>query len=102
MAIKVKVSNPMTKYIQTALTGIAVARLEKLSPDEYGRFVDYDLFRHTDDYDGKAFKVIKIIYPLDAYAMPAYITTRDLIRAFRESDKTTEGFTDVLRRQYAI
>lgn len=98
----VKVSNPMTKYIQTAFRGMASARLEKMTPDEYGRFVDYDLFSHTDDYDGTRFKVIKVMYPCSDYAMPAYITTRDLVKAFRESDKTADGFADTLRRQYAI
>ena len=99
----VKVSNPMTQFIREALNGIADnVRIVKLSADEYGRIVDYDLIRHTDDWNGQTFKAIRVSYPAECYAMPVYITTRDLVTTFHESDGSAAGFTRKIQSQYAI
>jgi len=99
----VKVSRPMTKLIKEALQGIAASvKIEKYTVDQYSRLVDYELIKHTTDFDGLMFKVIKVNYSPDCYALPAYITTWDLHRAYTESDGTLEGFTRTIRSQYAI
>ena len=93
----------MTKVIKEALQGIAdTVKIEKYTPEQYGRLVDYELIKHTTDFDGLMFKVIKVNYSPDCYALPAYITTWDLHRAYQESDGTLEGFTRTIRSQYAI
>lgn len=97
----VKVSNPIKKIIAEALSG-ATVRIEKMTPDQYERLVDYNLLKHTTDFDGVQFKVIKIIYPSELYALPAYITTWDLITTYKESDGSLAGFIDKIKNQYAI
>ena len=60
------------------------------TPQEYERYVDRDLFTAEDygDYDintGK-FRAIAVVYPDDCYAMPRYLTTRELNREFVKGD----------------
>lgn len=99
----VKVSNPIKKIIAESLSGIAAGvRIEKMTPDQYERLVDYNLLKHTADFDGVQFKVIKVIYPPECYALPEYITTWDLITTYKESDGSLAGFIDKIKAQYAI
>jgi len=98
----VKVSNPIKKIIAEALSGTATARIEKLTPEQYERLVDYNLLKHTSDYNNGLFKVIKVIYDPELYALPAYITTWDLITTYKESDGSLAGFIDKIKNQYAI
>ena len=102
--MQVKVSNPMKKFVAVALTGLGSVTLEKMTYEQFKLYVDYDPFRHETDWDGtkNTFKVLKVVYPFDCYASPAYITTRDLNKVFRESDGTAEGFTQALIAQYEI
>lgn len=103
--LKVKVSNPMAKAIKTALNGIAFdVEIGKMNIELYQALVDYDALNHTEDWDAKAnkLKVIRIEYPADCYAMPTYITTKDLTRIFRNSDHTYNGFMNEIRNEYAI
>lgn len=101
--MKVKVSNPMYKAIKNALPSYKIT-LEKLTPEQYERNIDFDLFRNTSDYSYKTglFSVIKITYPAEYYAMPRYITTRDLTAVFRNSDKTFTSFIEELKSYIAI
>lgn len=95
--IKVKVTNTTAKLIKKALPQCKID-LVKLSENEFKWLVDYDIWRNEKDYsieDGK-FKAIRIIYPQEYYACDKYITTRDLEYAFKQSDKTLNGFIDEL------
>lgn len=91
--MKVKVTYPMLKEIKKALPKYNVS-LEKYTLEQYERFVDFDVYRNEIDYDDKTgkMKVIKIIYPDSYYAMPRYLTTKDLSQIFKYSDKTYNGF----------
>jgi hypothetical protein len=103
--MKIKVSNPMTKEIRKALDDIIeTAAITKMSIEEYKWNVDLDVIYHEDDWDAEAnkFKVIRITYPAECYAPPRYITTQDLNRVFRHSDRTYDGFFREIRNEYAI
>ena len=102
--MQVKVSNPMGKFLAEALDKLGKVTIVRMTADEYRTMVDYDLFCHTEDWDTnkQTFKVFRLAYPSEYYANPAYITTRDLNRVFRESDRTAEGFTQALIAQYEI
>ena len=84
----------MIKAINEIAGRYMKAKMVKFSPDEYAVKVDYELFRNEADFDYKAgkFKAIRIDYTPELYAMSRYITTRDLVQAYRGSDKTYEGF----------
>lgn len=102
--MKVKATNPMTKLINNYFISIGSdyrATLEKLTPEQFERVVDFDLFRNTTDYNAntRKFQAIRISYPAGYYALDKYITTRELLTAFRESDKTAAGF---LKNLYKI
>lgn len=43
-------------------------------------------------YLNKKNNAILVDYPPKYYAYPKYITTNDLVRVFRRSDKTIDGF----------
>lgn len=101
--MKVKVSYPMTKLLNDQISGV-IFSLEKYTGELYERFVDFDLFAHTADYDSKkgVFKVIKVNYPADCFAMPGYLTTKDLNRIFSNSDHTMTGFIKAVKDQIEI
>lgn len=101
--MRVQVSQPMTKLINEVFQDSRV-KLLKMNPAIYENTIDYDLFRHTDDYNINSgmFKVIEIIWSAEYYAMPSYITTRDLVRVFRSSDGTLAGFKESIKREFAI
>ena len=103
----VKVTNNMRKALQSHIEdrfpGYSVT-LEKLSADVFQRTVDMDVYRHEIDYSARTekFSVLRIGYPSAYYAMPAYLTTADLWRLFRASDKTWEGFLRQIDREIEI
>ena len=45
-------------------------------------------------------KVIKITYPAEYYAMPTLLDGEDLLKAYRRSDKTFEGYFNTLIEDY--
>ena len=102
--MKVKATNPMKTAINAALNGEAVASIEKLTPDVFRAFIDFSLFDHLEDYNTKTglYQVIKITYPPECFAVPQYLTTKDLARIFRNSDRSYNGFFEALRDYIAI
>lgn len=69
-------------------------KVTNLTVDEFKFKVNYSLFDDLEDFDSSSntFKVIKVLYPFEYYAMPTYLTTRILTRLYENSDKTLEGF----------
>jgi len=93
--MRVKVTYPMAKVIQEAMPKDHSVKLVKLTPKEYAWHVHYGGIYHAEDhgdYDWKTgkCKAIQIIYPSDYYAMPQYITSKDLNDYFRECAKDGE------------
>ena len=101
--MRVMVSVPMVKFIKKALPEYAVS-LEKYSMDQYRAYVDYDVLSNETDwnYETSRFKVIRIGYPANYYAMPRYLTTRELNKIFSRSDKTADGFISEIRAAIEI
>lgn len=97
----VKVSKLMTSAIRKAIKpyGYSVS-LEKVASAIYQQHIDYDLFAHEKDYEASSnsFRVIKVVYPENLYAMNRYITSNDLISIYNKSDKSYDGFmTEVVK-----
>lgn len=102
----VKVSKVMVKFMnENVLNGTGmVADYCEMSQQNYELYVHYDLFSHENDFNAKngKMKAIKILYPDEYYAMPKYLTTNDLVRVFRGSDKTVESFVKCLLNEVEI
>lgn len=100
--MKVKVSKVMAAAIKKEIAagnypGIESAQYCEMSADNYRLFVDCFGLNITDyDYNKSVYKAIQVTYPADYYAMPRYITTKDLNQAFKESDKSYIGFFKAL------
>ena len=91
--MKVKATKTMVKELKKHLPEGYNITLEKMSERQFALYVDINTYNHEHDYninDGK-FSVIKIIYPYEYYAMPKYITTKDLSKIFKTCNKTWEG-----------
>ena len=93
----VKVSNPMKKLIND-LSDSFKCELVKMSIKAYEYRVDYNALEHENDYNYETlqFKALRIAYKSEFYACDRYLTTNDLVRIFRNSDKTYEGFKSEL------
>lgn len=101
--MKVKVSNPMLKALKQAIPQYKFYLLE-LSPHNYSMLIDYDTWNHEIDFNiaKNVFKAIQVVYPSEYYAMNRYLTTKDLSRCFKESDKTWNGFINQVLREIEI
>jgi hypothetical protein len=45
---------------------------------------------------------IKVIYPYDYYALPNYLSTRDLTKIYNRSDKTYDGFMKAVLEEIEV
>ena len=101
--MKVKATNPMTKLLNENLSAY-LFRLEKFTPDQFKVFVDVDIWKNEADYNPTTGKMqaIKVIYPDEYYSMPRYLTTYDLVKIFRRSDKTMTGFIQAVKDEIEI
>ena len=100
--MKIKATKTMATAINKALKGTKLSNykvsLEKLSEHEFAWGVDLDTYKHDADYnfeDG-TFNVLKVEYPQNYYACSRYLTTSDLMKAYKCSDKTYEGFIQAI------
>lgn len=75
----------------------------KMPHNQFAWYVDC-MGYHYEDYNSKTglYSVIKITYAPGCYAMPRYLTTRELNAIFRDSDKTADGFFQELADAIAI
>ena len=91
--MRVKVTKKMASVLAKEFKDYTIEYTEKSTRD-YEWSVDIDSFNHENDYDflKDRFKVIKVIYPADYYACNKYLTTNDLLKCFKKSDKTYNGF----------
>lgn len=101
--MKVRVSNPMRKYLQEQIPEYKFYLL-KMGIDQYRISVDLDIFENESDYspEKNEMKVLQIVYPSEYYAMPAYLTTRQLNRLFTMSDHTAAGFIEEVRKKIEV
>lgn len=101
--MKVKASQVMVKELKKHIQEYSIT-LEKLSERAFSLYVDIDSYKHDADYNINTglFNVIKVSYPYECYAMPKYITTADLLKVFKNSDKTLNGFIESFKEYVAI
>ena len=99
--MKVKATKTMRKFLADNIPEYSF-RIEKMTVDEYKINVDFDVLKHTSDFNGETMQAIKVIYPAEYYAIPAYITTWDLVNAFNNSDGTAAGFLRSVKNEIAI
>ena len=95
--MKIKTSKAFAKELQAQLKKASLrytVEQIKMPPAHFRAFVDVNDFIHDNDYNyiENYFTVLKVTYPADYYACPQYLTTNDLIKVFRKSDKTFNGF----------
>lgn len=98
--MKVMVSKTMAKFIAKELKPekISVDYME-ISQDDFRFCVDSCYMDHLADwdFDKQVFKVIRLVYPPECYAMPQFITTKALDHFFKKSDRTAAGFVQVMK-----
>ncbi len=103
--MKVKVSRPMVKALNETLEQHGMkAVLQEFTVDQYRQYVDYDVYRNETDYSEKKNKMRAIVlhYPDSCYAMPAFITTRDLSKVFKRCSGTWNTFIQEFMNCYEI
>ena len=102
--MKIKASKTMTKELKKYLPEGYNMTLEKMSESQFAWHVDIDTYKHETDYNitDNTFSVIKVVYPHEFYAMPKYITTKDLNNIFKSCDKTWDGFVNSFLNEIAI
>ena len=104
--MQVKVSKTMVKFLNNNLLKSKgyKAVFNEMTTDQYFLSVSYDIMDHENDYNyntGKM-KSIKILYPDNYYAVPRFLTTNDLVKIFKNSDKTVQGFLNELWNEIEI
>lgn len=105
--MKVKATKKMATYLQEQAEkqnkGFEFA-FEKLTIDEFKWYCDISYYNHEADFDEATnkFNVIRVIYPANCYACDRYLTTRYLMRLFRESDGTAEDFAQKVFEEIEI
>lgn len=94
--MQVKVSKVMAKFLNENLLKSKgyKAVFQEFTPDQYSLYVSYNIMDNENDYNYNSGKMksIKIVYPDDYYAVPRFLTTNDLVKIFKNSDKTVSGF----------
>lgn len=106
---KIKVTNKMVKILKEALPKDYEVKLVKLSPDKYKWYVHYEGLHHAEDYGDYDYKdntckAIRIVYPADYYACDNFITTKELIDAYKdiEGDKNIDNYKKALFRALEV
>ena len=92
--MKIQVTKTMVNTLKKHLPKGYKIEYTTVNRDSFAWLVDLHTYKHEIDYDFMidAFKVIVISYPDNYYACNKYITTIDLTRIFKKSDKTLDGF----------
>lgn len=109
--MKVKVSKVMAKHIAKVLKEHGIrfeeVSVQKMSEGLYRFQFGFNALLDADDYGdyewGKdEYKVIRIVYPYEDYAMPTYITTKNLVEMCREAKNDIVQFNEKLCDAIAI
>lgn len=104
--MQVKVSKVMVKFLNDNLLKSKgyKAVFNEITTDQYSLYVSYDIMDHENDYNYNTAKMksIKILYPDNYYAVPRFLTTNDLVKIFKNSDKTVQGFLNELWNEIEI
>lgn len=104
--MKVKVTKTMAAAIKKSMRAMYPAvtvSLETYKPDVYSRNVG-SVWENEQDYDYSSgqFKCIRIVYPDEYYAMPRYLTTRELRYIAGRCNGTLDGFMHAVKQAIEI
>lgn len=104
--MQVKVSKTMAKSINSYFNdnGISYrAEVIEMAPRSYDVYVGNSVMNDEDfDMETNMMKVIIIDYPSEYYAMPRYLSTRELRSIYYNSNRTMNGFMDELFEEIEI
>lgn len=106
--MKVMISKVMAKMLNEEFEkrGLKFCEFEyrECGCREYGVRVNMYPIQHMRDWiDSKSkFKYIAVWYNPHCYALPRYLTTNDLVKLFRESDGTLNGFVNAVRNEVEV
>ena len=91
--MKLKCTKVMAKLLNEKIKDYEIT-LEKMTERQFAFLVDLDSFNHEIDFDcaTNKFNVLCVNYPQDYYANNRYITTKELIKIYNQSNKTLDGF----------
>ena len=92
--MKCTTTKTMVKELQKRFPTLSFSLIEK----------DTGWFDDSRDYNPKTGKTkfIKVVYPDEFYAMPRFLSTKDLEEGLRKSDRTLEGFLNAMESVIAI
>lgn len=108
--MRVQVTKTMTaalnKALKTRKSSIKSFIYDAVNVNDYILLCgEYDTFyneRYDYSSDDGTFKLIKVCYKSECYALDDVITTNDLIKAFKASDHTLNGFINEIFNKYEI
>lgn len=104
--MKIKATKAMANFLKKSVNLECVHSIKLLAMDaeEYKSYVDFDMLAHIDDYDYGTlkFKVIQVNYKIECYAIPKYLTTKDLLRCYKHSNGTAEDFVNEICKEIEI
>lgn len=99
----IKISNTMLKYIKNIIPKDYSVKIVKMTDRQFRLNVDYDEYSNQSDYGiDNLYKVIKIEYPDHYYAIPKYITTKELNYIYKSSVKYDNSFESELLNSILI
>lgn len=100
----VKVSKQMAKELNRNLKDIEVF-YEELDFNQYERNVDIYSYMHDEDWVGKSnkFKVLRLVYPAEYYAIDRYVTSGDLAMVYRHAKgNTIDDYMEQFKIEFGI
>lgn len=103
--MKVRVSNVMAKYIQKLEPeySVSVAKVDKNTYENITGDTVYDAWSYGDSYlntkGEEVFKVLRINYPDEYYAMPKYLTTQMMNEEYRRHKAINNGDFDTFIKE---
>ena len=104
----IQASKTMSHFLNDHLKDIGSFSYVKMRPAAYNHMVNGAAWYENNndlifDNSGREFyRVIILEYPPEFYALPAYISSNDLLNVFKNSDKTAAGFINEMRAAYEV
>ena len=106
--MKVQATKTMKDFLNMHLNDIGRFSYIKMRPAAYAHTVNAaGWYENSNDVifdrNGREFyRVIILEYPPECYAPPAYISSNDLLKVFKHSNKTAAGFINEMRAAYEV
>lgn len=102
----VKVSKTLVNYLNKEIKNGLRFEYREIKPELYNVCINCDpsWIDIETDYNPKTdkMKYIAVVYPSEYYALNDYISTSDLLRIFKGSNKTAAGFIESVKNEYMI